>query len=109
MSTDTPDYKDTLFLPRTDFPMRAGLPQREPDWLARWERLKIYDSLREQAAGRPPFVLHDGPPYANGNLHIGHALNKILKDFVVRSSSSTRRHPPSTARSRPPFRTPSTA
>ncbi|HET9067347.1 MAG TPA: isoleucine--tRNA ligase [Amaricoccus sp.] len=81
----TLDYKDTLFLPRTDFPMRAGLPQREPDWLARWERLRIYRRLRETAHGRPPFVLHDGPPYANGNLHIGHALNKVLKDFIVRS------------------------
>ena len=83
--TEAPDYKDTLFLPRTDFPMRAGLPQREPEWLARWERIGVYRRLRATAAGRPPFVLHDGPPYANGNLHIGHALNKILKDFVVRS------------------------
>jgi isoleucyl-tRNA synthetase len=78
------DYKSTLRLPRTDFPMRAGLPQREPEWLARWERLRIYDRLREKR-GRPPYELHDGPPYANGNLHIGHALNKILKDFVVRA------------------------
>jgi isoleucyl-tRNA synthetase len=85
MTTDTLDYKDTLFLPRTDVPMRAGLPQREPEWLARWQRLGVYARLRSTAAGRPPFVLHDGPPYANGNLHIGHALNKILKDFVVRS------------------------
>ena len=85
MTTDTIDYKDTLFLPKTDFPMRAGLPQREPEWLARWQRLGVYHRLRSTAAGRPPFVLHDGPPYANGNLHIGHALNKILKDFVVRS------------------------
>ncbi len=85
MCADTPDYKDTLFLPKTEFPMRAGLPQREPDWLARWERLGVYDRLREAADGRAPFVLHDGPPYANGNLHIGHALNKILKDFIVRS------------------------
>ena len=85
MCADTPDYKDTLFLPATGFPMRAGLPAREPEWLARWERIGIYDRLRETAAGRPPFVLHDGPPYANGHLHIGHALNKILKDFVVRS------------------------
>ncbi len=86
-TADTPslDYKDTLFLPKTDFPMRAGLPQREPDWLARWERLRIYHRLRETAHGRPSFELHDGPPYANGNLHIGHALNKVLKDFVVRS------------------------
>jgi len=81
----TPDYKDTLFLPETDFPMRAGLPAREPDWLARWERLGIYDRLRATAGNRPPFILHDGPPYANGHLHIGHALNKVLKDFITRS------------------------
>ena len=80
-----PDYRDTVFLPETDFPMRAGLPAREPEWLARWERLGIYDRLRERAEGRAPFVLHDGPPYANGNLHIGHALNKVLKDFITRS------------------------
>ncbi|MEM6325010.1 MAG: class I tRNA ligase family protein, partial [Pseudomonadota bacterium] len=85
MCADTPDYKDTLHLPKTDFPMRAGLPKREPDWLSHWEDIGVYDRLREQADGRKPFVLHDGPPYANGNLHIGHALNKILKDFIVRS------------------------
>ncbi len=85
MSAETPDYKDTLNLPRTDFPMRAGLPKREPDWLARWAQIGVYDKLREKAAGRKPFTLHDGPPYANGHLHIGHALNKILKDMVVRS------------------------
>ena len=79
------DYKDTLFLPKTDFPMRAGLPKREPDWLQRWEDMDLYARLREQGAPREKFVLHDGPPYANGHLHIGHALNKILKDFVVRS------------------------
>jgi isoleucyl-tRNA synthetase len=84
MRDDAPDYKDTLFLPETAFPMRAGLPKREPEWLARWERLRIYDRLRAKE-GRTPYVLHDGPPYANGHLHIGHALNKILKDFVVRS------------------------
>ncbi|WP_414897198.1 isoleucine--tRNA ligase [Rhodovulum sp. YEN HP10] len=84
MCADTPDYKDTLFLPETDFPMRAGLPAREPDWLERWARIGIYDRLREKE-GRAPFTLHDGPPYANGHLHIGHALNKILKDFIVRS------------------------
>ena len=84
-TTDTPDYKDTLNLPKTDFPMRAGLPKREPDWLDRWARIGIYDRLREQAGDRKPFILHDGPPYANGHLHIGHALNKILKDMVVRS------------------------
>ncbi|NHQ73537.1 isoleucine--tRNA ligase [Roseovarius gahaiensis] len=84
-TTDTPDYKDTLNLPKTNFPMRAGLPKREPEWLERWERIGIYDRLRETAQGRAPFTLHDGPPYANGHLHIGHALNKILKDMVVRS------------------------
>ena len=82
--TTAPDYRDTVFLPETNFAMRAGLPQREPEWLARWERLGVYDRLR-QAKGRAPFVLHDGPPYANGHLHIGHALNKVLKDMVVRS------------------------
>ena len=79
-----PNYKDTLNLPKTDFPMRAGLPKREPDWLARWEKIGVYDRLRE-ASGRPVFCLHDGPPYANGNLHIGHALNKTIKDMIVRS------------------------
>src|SRR6056297_2073734 len=93
MSAETPDYKDTLTLPVTDFPMRAGLPKREPDWLKRWETIGVYDRLREKALARTgerkearePFTLHDGPPYANGHLHIGHALNKILKDMVVRS------------------------
>jgi isoleucyl-tRNA synthetase len=80
-----PDYSDTLYLPKTDFPMRAGLPQKEPEILARWLRDGLYGQLRRAAAGRPKFVLHDGPPYANGNIHIGHALNKILKDLVVRS------------------------
>ena len=87
-----PDYKNTLSLPQTDFPMRAGLPMREPEWLKRWDSLAIYDTLRRRAqvakdanTPRPDFVLHDGPPYANGHLHIGHALNKILKDFIHRS------------------------
>ena len=79
------DYSETLFLPKTDFPMRAGLPQKEPQLLARWHRLRLYERLRAAAAGRPKFILHDGPPYANGNIHIGHALNKILKDVVTRS------------------------
>ena len=83
--TETPEYKDTLNLPKTDFPMRAGLPKREPEWLARWERIGVYDRLREKAEGRTPFTLHDGPPYANGHLHIGHALNKTIKDMIVRS------------------------
>ncbi|MFN3275023.1 MAG: isoleucine--tRNA ligase [Paracoccus sp. (in: a-proteobacteria)] len=87
MSDVTPDYRDTVFLPQTDFPMRAGLPAREPDWLARWARIGIYDRLREKVAegDRAPFILHDGPPYANGHLHIGHALNKTIKDIIVRS------------------------
>ena len=84
MCAQTPEYKETLNLPKTDFPMRAGLPKREPAWLERWEKLGIYDRLRSKT-GRRSFTLHDGPPYANGNLHIGHALNKILKDMVVRS------------------------
>src|SRR3981189_3185289 len=79
------DYSETLFLPKTDFPMRAGLPQKEPEILARWLRLNLYGRLREAARGRAKFILHDGPPYANGNIHIGHALNKILKDVVTRS------------------------
>jgi isoleucyl-tRNA synthetase len=83
--TDAHDYSETLFLPQTQFPMRAGLPQKEPEILARWKELKIYQRLREAAKGRDKFILHDGPPYANGNIHIGHALNKILKDVVTRS------------------------
>ncbi len=79
------DYSATLFLPRTDFPMRAGLPRKEPEILARWASLDLYGRLRDAGAGRPKFVLHDGPPYANGHIHIGHALNKILKDLVTRS------------------------
>jgi isoleucyl-tRNA synthetase len=79
------DYSETLFLPKTDFPMRAGLPQKEPQILARWQQLDLYGRSRTAARGRPRFVLHDGPPYANGNIHIGHALNKILKDVVTRS------------------------
>ena len=79
-----PDFKATLNLPKTDFPMRAGLPKREPAWLERWEKIGVYDRLREKE-GRTPFTLHDGPPYANGHLHIGHALNKTIKDMIVRS------------------------
>ena len=79
------DYSKTLYLPKTEFPMRAGLPTREPLLLKRWEEIDLYGRIREASKGRPKFVLHDGPPYANGNIHIGHALNKILKDVVVRS------------------------
>jgi len=79
------DYSKTLFLPQTDFPMRAGLPKKEPEIIARWDEMGMYKKLRADAAGRPRYLLHDGPPYANGHLHIGHALNKILKDVVTRS------------------------
>jgi isoleucyl-tRNA synthetase len=81
------DWSKTLFLPRTDFPMKAGLPEREPELLKRWEKLRLYDRMREEAIYREKFILHDGPPYANGRLHIGHALNKILKDVINRSQS----------------------
>ncbi|WP_226579368.1 isoleucine--tRNA ligase [Acuticoccus sediminis] len=84
-AVESRDYSKTLFLPQTDFPMRAGLPKKEPEWLARWQEMDLYKRLREVSAGREKFILHDGPPYANGNIHIGTALNKILKDFVVRS------------------------
>ena len=79
------DYSKTLNLPRTDFPMRAGLPKKEPEIIARWQEIDLYQALRDDAKGREKYVLHDGPPYANGNLHIGHALNKILKDLITRS------------------------
>jgi len=85
------DYSRTLYLPKTDFPMRGGLPQKEPEILARWARDNLYRALRESGQGRPKFVLHDGPPYANGNVHIGTALNKTLKDIVVRSHQMTGR------------------
>ncbi len=79
------DYSKTLNLPQTEFPMRAGLPKKEPQLVERWQDMDLYRLLREDAAGRPKFVLHDGPPYANGNIHIGHALNKVLKDIITRS------------------------
>ncbi len=79
------DYSKTLFLPKTDFPMRAGLPKKEPEIVARWQEMNLYQKLRQDAAGRPKYVLHDGPPYANGNIHIGHSLNKVLKDIITRS------------------------
>ncbi len=85
------DYSRTLYLPKTDFPMRGGLPQKEPEILARWARENLYGELRASGKGRPKFVLHDGPPYANGNVHIGTALNKTLKDIVVRSHQMTGR------------------
>ena len=85
MENEPRDYRETLNLPQTDFPMKAGLPKREPETLANWARIGLYEKLREQGKGREKFVLHDGPPYANGDVHIGHALNKILKDVIVRS------------------------
>ncbi|MCV3766795.1 isoleucine--tRNA ligase [Rhizobium sp. TRM95796] len=84
-TADKNDYSSTLFLPQTDFPMRAGLPQKEPEIAKRWKEQDLYKQLRASAAGRQKFVLHDGPPYANGNIHIGHALNKVLKDVITRS------------------------
>ncbi|GHH14067.1 isoleucine--tRNA ligase [Sphingomonas glacialis] len=87
--TDTPaparDYRDTVFLPKTDFPMKAGLPAKEPGILARWQAMNLYEKTREARRGREKFILHDGPPYANGDMHIGHALNHILKDTVCRT------------------------
>jgi len=79
------DYKNTIITPKTDFPMRAGLPQREPAFLENWNKIDVYKLLREKNQGKPTFVLHDGPPFSNGDLHMGHALNKTLKDFIVRS------------------------
>jgi isoleucyl-tRNA synthetase len=81
------EYKDTLLMPKTEFPMRGNLPQREPEIQAKWEEMNIYKKVQERTAGRPMFVLHDGPPYANGDIHMGHALNKVLKDFIVRNKS----------------------
>ena len=82
---DKRDYRDTVFLPQTDFPMRAGLPKREPEFLAKWEKEDIYKTLRKDSAGREKFILHDGPPYANGDIHFGHAMQKTLKDIIVKS------------------------
>ncbi|MGD6841945.1 isoleucine--tRNA ligase [Bacillus infantis] len=81
------EYKDTLLMPKTEFPMRGNLPKREPEIQGKWEEMNIYEKVQEHTKGRPMFVLHDGPPYANGDIHMGHALNKILKDFIVRYKS----------------------
>src|SRR5438874_1563686 len=83
----TKDWRSTVFLPRTDFPMKAGLPQKEPAIAARWESEGLYQRIRESRAGRDKFIFHDGPPYANGDIHIGHALNHALKDMVVRTQT----------------------
>jgi isoleucyl-tRNA synthetase len=85
--TDPIDYRDTVFLPKTDFPMKAGLPAKEPGILARWQKMGLYERLRDQRRGREKFILHDGPPYANGDMHIGHAMQRILKDTVVRTQT----------------------
>jgi isoleucyl-tRNA synthetase len=89
--TDEPnakrDWRDTVFLPKTDFPMKAGLAAKEPAILDRWARIGLYDRLRKERAGRERFILHDGPPYANGDIHMGHAMNKVLKDIIVRSQT----------------------
>src|SRR3954463_5006967 len=81
------EYKDTLLMPKTEFPMRGNLPKREPEMQAKWEEMNIYKKVQERTKDRPMFVLHDGPPYANGDIHMGHAMNKVLKDFIVRFKS----------------------
>ncbi len=84
-AADKPDYRATLNLPDTPFPMRGDLAKREPGWVQAWQERDVYGAIRAAARGRPRFVLHDGPPYANGDLHIGHAFNKVLKDIIVKS------------------------
>src|ERR1700712_258273 len=86
-TSEKADWRSTVFLPKTDFPMKAGLPQKEPGILARWQAADLYRALRDARAGRDKFILHDGPPYANGDMHIGHALNHILKDMVCRTQN----------------------
>ncbi|WP_338753926.1 isoleucine--tRNA ligase [Bacillus sp. FJAT-52991] len=88
------EYKDTLLMPKTEFPMRGNLPKREPDMQQKWDEMDIYKKVQERTKGRPMFILHDGPPYANGDIHMGHALNKILKDFIVRYKSMSGFHSP---------------
>jgi len=81
------DYKESLNLPKTDFPMKANLSQREPEMLARWDDMHIYHRIREASRGRKPYILHDGPPYANGSIHLGTALNKIIKDILIKAKN----------------------
>ena len=88
------EYKDTLLMPKTDFPMRGGLPTKEPQIQAKWDEMDINKLVNERTKERPHFVLHDGPPYANGDIHIGHALNKVLKDMITRQKSMTGYHVP---------------
>ena len=83
--TEKTDYRATLNLPDTPFPMRGDLPKREPGWVKEWEEKGVYKKLRDARLGRPKFILHDGPPYANGQIHMGHAVNKILKDMIVKA------------------------
>src|SRR6478672_8166363 len=87
MDSQNVELKQTVNLPRTDFSMKANLPQAEPKLLARWEASRLYHQIRDARAGRPMYVLHDGPPYANGRIHLGTAFNKILKDFIVKSKT----------------------
>src|ERR1700723_4716676 len=94
MGAASVDVKKTVNLPRTDFPMKANLAQMEPKTLLRWETEDLYAKIRAARSGRPMWVLHDGPPYANGDIHMGHALNKILKDFIVRFKSMSGFHAP---------------
>src|ERR1700716_2795057 len=88
------DYRPTVFLPKTDFPMRGGLPTLEPKLVERWQQMGLYEKLRETSRGREKFVLHDGPPYANGDLHLGHALNKVLKDVINRAQQMSGKDAP---------------
>ncbi len=92
--SDTRNYKDTLRLPQTDFPMKAGLPMREPQWLEKWQKMRLYQRLREQGEARETFILHDGPPYANGDIHLGHAMQKIIKDMIIRSQQMMGKNAP---------------
>lgn len=85
--TESIDYKDTLNLADTPFAMRANLAKREPDWLAAWEADDVYGKIRQSRIGAPKYILHDGPPYANGQIHLGHAVNKVLKDIIVKSKT----------------------
>src|SRR5690606_12045644 len=87
-------YKDTLLMPKNNFPMKANLPNKEPEIQAKWEKENIYQKVLERTKGRPLFVLHDGPPFANGDIHIGHAENKVLKDIIVRYKSMSGYHAP---------------
>ena len=86
----TVDYKNTLNLPETSFPMRGDLAKREPDMLKNWYEKNLYQKIRETSKGKKSFILHDGPPYANGNIHIGHAVNKILKDIIIKIQNRIR-------------------